>query len=478
VIRGGASYDLWHATARLPNRAVAAVFVVGLAGWSWGAAFSAQPGSVIAPGCAITSTHVIPMIEIGGRTTASSAAVRLGGISDLAPAGHGSVHAAETARLWVLTDRGPNGTIKTAAGKRRTLLDPGFTPAIVAIEVTVGSTGAPAAGNGSEEVAAARILKVVQLTGCSGRPLSGRPNGIGNDEPILDGTSANELAPDPNGVDTEGLIRLRDGTFWVAEEYRPSLLHVSAEGRTLARYVPRGHALSGADMDVHDVLPSEYGSRRDNRGFEALAISPDETRLWAIVQSPLDNPVPKSGNATGNVRLLALDTQSKAPAAEYLYRLGDPAAPGYLSRGAPPNDGKLCAMAAIDQHTLLVLEQSEEGVARVYRCLLDGATDTLPRSMRPLDAGPALEQVGDLPAEGIVPVGKRLVADLAPLLPTLLRDVHGNPDAQVALKIEGMAILDREHVAFVNDNDFGVGATNGEAAPRNCLWIMQVEPLW
>ena len=390
---------------------------------------------------------------------AGGAGVVLGGMSDLCAA---PVAAPAPLRFWAVTDRGPNGTVKTSAGKRRTLLAPDFVPTIVALDVERDGSGRP------RSIA---VAGTTPLAGRTGRPLSGRPNGIGNDEPILDAAGEQAVATDPNGIDSEGLIRLRDGSFWMAEEYRPSLLEVSAEGRVARRYVPRGHALPEADMEVVDVLPAAYGSRRDNRGFEALAVSPDESRLWALVQSPLDHPRPKAAKATGNVRLLAFDLRTKRPAAEHLYRLGDPADPNYLTKGAPPADGKLCAMAAVGPDALLVLEQSEEGIARLYHCSLTGASDTLGRAA---DA-PPLEEVADLAAAGIVPVTKRLVADLAPLRPRMIADVYRDavPDPATAeLKLEGMAVVGPRQIAIVNDNDFGVHTAG--PPPRSCLWIIEL----
>jgi hypothetical protein len=375
--------------------------------------------------------------------------------------------------LWALTDRGPNGTRKTSDGKRRTLLFPTFTPTIVRMTLDSIEPDSPSPGE------TVRITATKPLVGRSGRPLSGRPNGIGKDEPILDENSGTEVAPDPNGVDTEGLVRLRDGTFWLAEEYRPSLLEVADDGAVVGRYVPKGNDIPGADMSVHEVLPAAYGSRRDNRGFEALALSPDESRLWALLQSPLDHPDSKDGRKTGNVRLLAFDTRTKTPVAEYLYRLGNPDDPDYLIAGAPPADGKLCAMAAIGATTLVVLEQSEEGVARLYTCSFADATDTLSRNATPGDTEPVLEQVRDLRAAGITPVRKTLLADLAPLLPAMRDDAYGaDPKADAndrrELKIEGLAILDHRRIVLVNDNDFGVGVPPTAAPPRTCLWVLQV----
>lgn len=446
------------ATARRIRRAVAFALLMPLTversvlSDAWSREVAPTGGAA----CSITATLPLPA---GPLDPKSDKPVSLGGMSDLClepSAAPGPL------RLWAVTDRGPNGTVKTSAGKRRTLLAPDFVPTIVAFNLDRDASGLPQA---------IAVAGTTPLAGRTGRPLSGRPNGIGNDEPILDATGEHAVATDPNGIDSEGLVRLRDGSFWLAEEYRPSLLEVSAEGRVARRYVPRGHALPQADMEVVDVLPAEYGSRRDNRGFEALAVSPDESRLWALVQSPLDHPRPKAAKATGNVRLLAFDLRTKRPAAEHLYRLGDPADPNYLTKGAPPADGKLCAMAAVGPASLLVLEQSEEGIARLYHCTLAGSSDTLGRTA----GAPALEEVADLAAVGIVPVTKRLVADLAPLRARMIADVYGDAvtdPKSVELKLEGMAVVGPRQVALVNDNDFGVHTAG--PPPRSCLWIIEL----
>ena len=84
----------------------------------------------------------------------------------------------------------------------------------------------------------------------------------------------------PNGLDTEGIVRAHDGTFWLVDEYSPSLVHVSAGGKVLARYVPKGLSLTGADYPVIEVLPSIFPTRKGNRGFEGLAQLPGGTSFW------------------------------------------------------------------------------------------------------------------------------------------------------------------------------------------------------
>lgn len=379
-----------------------------------------------------------------------------GGVSDLAPAAGGR------GRFWATTDRGPNGTAERDGKKLRTLLDPAFVPTLIEIELT------------NDRPHTARVIRSIPLAGRSGRPLSGRPNGVGRDEPILDAARSTPLPPDPDGVDTEGVVQMSDGSFWMAEEYRPSLLRVSAEGRVLERFVPEGTRLDGADCDVHDVLPAAYAQRRDNRGFESIAASPDGRRLFTMLQSPLDNGKAKDVDKAGNVRLLVFDPAAGRPVAEHVYRLGDPDDPDYLTKGAAPADGKICALAAIDAETLLVVEHDDTGGVRLHRVDLADATDTLAWRPSTRKAG-TLEQTRNLAAAGVRPIRKTLVADLEALVPQMRRDVYGADavEAGLPLKLEGLAILGGGRVALVNDNDFGVHVKPGREC-RSCMWVIRV----
>jgi hypothetical protein len=421
----------------------------GLAACCRVAAAASGPGAEAAAEPAIHAVHVVPAQTFPGET-----GVALGGLSDLFVTAADS----EGIEAWTITDRGPNG-FSDGPKKRRTLLAADFAPA--AIRLRLPAEGSPT------------IEAVLPLAGGSGKPLSGRPNGVGRDEPILDAATGEEVAPDPDGVDTEGIVAMADGSFWVCEEYRPSLLKVSAAGRVLERHVPEGIDLAGADTRVIADLPAVYGKRRDNRGFEGLALSPDATRLYVILQSPLDHPATKAGRQTGNVRLLVADAASGSPVAEHVYRLGDPADPRWATAGAPLEDGKLCCLAPLADGALAVLEQDDTGLLRLYRADPRAATDTLSRTRG--GERPALETIADLAAAGIAPLAKTLIADLTPLVPRLRQDVFGEEAAGrggPTLKIEGLAVLDAGRVLFVNDNDFAVPEGTGTQAARNCLWVV------
>jgi hypothetical protein len=433
-------------------------------------------GDAAGAGCRVEAVAILPMLELCPAGPAGAPAVALGGLSDLVHIpGPGPGLA-----FLALTDRGPNGSVATTAGRRRTLLNPAFTPSVIAIDVDA----TPITSASGVPQLAARTRLHAALAGRTGRPLTGLPNGIGADEPILDAAGTAVLPPTPDGVDPEGLAVLPDGSWWIAEEYRPSLLRFTGHGRAQERHVPSGQPLPGADTDVLESLPAAYGARRDNRGFEALAASPDGRTLWALLQSPLDHPQPTAAKRMGNVRLLAFDVTAGYPVREHVYRLGDPTTAGYLTKGAPPDDGKLCAMAAITATALLVIEQADDGLARLYRCDLEGVTDTLALATGAGDM--AIDAIADLGGAGIVPVRKSLVADLEPLIPTLAAHVTDGawrpaaPGRLPNLKLEGLAILDDRRIALVNDNDFDIAHRDDPREPtrRSCLWIIRLaEPL-
>ena len=422
---------------------------------------SAKPDAAKPEGCGARLVRSSDVPDV-----ALAAGVRLGGLSDLSAArGRGEQSAARAsgpAFWWAITDRGPNGTIERDGEKLRTLLEPTFTPSLVLLRSD------PAA----EAPTTIAVERVLPLSAGSGKPLTGLPTGGPGHLPVLSADGSAELASDPDGVDTEAVVELPDGTLWIAEEYGPSLLKVGADGRVSERHVPIGSGPSAAAVPHRETIPAVYSKRQDNRGFEAMAAAPDGSRLWVLLQSPLENPGKKAAKKTGNVRLLGVDPAAGRPVAEHVYRLGDPTDPDYLSKGAPPDDGKLCAMAMRGDDTLVVLEQVGDDVCRLYEASLTHATDTL---ARPADAEP-LEGVADLDAAGIVPLEKRLLADLAPLRETFAADVHGRDSGRDApiVKLEGLVLVDDRHVLLVNDNDFAIDTAADADPAATCLWLVRL----
>ncbi len=326
--------------------------------------------------------------------------------------------------FWMLTDRGPNGQIAVDGKNRRTFWVPEFNPTILKVKT---------------ESSGIRILEAVPIVGQSGKPVTGLPNIKDYDETPYD-YSARELLPfNPNGLDTEGIVRTRDGDFWIADEYSPSLLHVDKTGKVIKRYIPEGLNLGATDYPVARVLPAIFGKRKINRGFEGLALSADEKSLYTVLQSPLSNPDRKIGDVSRNTRVLIFDIAGEKVTAEYVYRF-DVSTEFDPNPKNTPDEMKLSGVVALDPTTLLVLERTDL-VAKLYTVDMSRATNILAGKWDQAQTAPSLEALKDPAAAEIQALPKTLVVDLSAL--------DGVPE-----KIEGVAFLDARTLAISNDNDF------------------------
>jgi 3-phytase len=234
------------------------------------------------------------------------------------------------------------------------------------------------------------------------RPVSGLPNDQRGEIPVT--LTHQPLANDPNGLDPEAIVRDQDGSFWLAEEYGPSLVHFSSQGVWQERFIPQT-TLSPGMQKTSAVLPVQFAKRRLNRGFEALVRH--QNKLFAFLQSSTDK------NSRINL-ILEFDTTLRLPSAVYEFEM-------------PLDADKISdAVAVTGQTFFAIVSDSKKGKkAKKYIIKVDLS-----------NASNALVKSGQL-------ASTHLVLNLV------------DKGFDYSEKAEGLAIVDN-NIIVVNDNDFEV----------------------
>lgn len=325
-----------------------------------------------------------------------------------------------------LTDRGPNADAPqwTTAGQTREskiFIRPDFVPQWMTVTVKDGKAKA-----------SHPVLLHDGRGSIHGLPLQPGTVGATGEMALNDALQPIALT-DSRGLDTEGLVPDGQGGFWLCDEYGPFLIHVDGQGKILKQFGPDAQA---GEQQVAGGLPSVLAWRQPNRGFEGVARLPSG-KIIAAVQSTLDIDGKTAKSATF-IRLLELDPQTGNTR-----MLAYPLEAGFYKKN---KDAKIGDLVAVDEHTLLVIEQGKDKDKqmhnRIYRLDLAKATDLSGQ----LIANKALEyaDADALQAAGVVPVGRQLLVDLQSL-------------GWSAEKAEGLTLVDGKTLAVTSDNDFGLG---------------------
>jgi Esterase-like activity of phytase len=351
-------------------------------------------------------------------------------------------------RIWAVGDRGPNLKVKAA----RELYGAEHLAPLANVS---GAKIMPRTDIGPE-IAELQVLedrvelvRVVRLTLPDGRPVSGLPVPGGahvRSEPVFD-LQGNPLEPDPDGLDTEGIAPLPDGGFWIGDEFGPTLVRIDAAGKIVRRLLPAGIHSEASPAPEH-CLPALAGRRQINRGFEALALSPDARFLFLAFQSPLAHPDEAAHEGAAHVRLWRLDAETGAVLAQYLYPLDSPESFGRdAAAGAfEGKDVKVSEITCLGPEVLLVLERGSL-TTKLYRVQMDESL-LLPPEHLDLATRPTAEELSGA-GEPLPALAKKLLFS---------SDDH----AGIGADLEGVALLSDRELVLVSDNDFGVeGAVTG-----------------
>lgn len=385
----------------------------------------------------VYSQHLPPLATIDG--------VRIDG------SGWGSAWVAKPGSetiFYGVTDRGPN--VDGPNGSKIEPL-PTFTPSIGEFALLHDR---------------AILLRTIPLRAANGTAYNGQVNSQASTGETITDLSGNVLPASPYGYDPEGLAVMRDGTFWVSDEYGPFITHFDRWGRQIERLSP-----------YDGTLPAELKNREPNRGMEGLTITPDGRTLVGIMQSGLNTTDgPKAKKATA-IRIVTIDLRTRATK-EFVY---------LLHHGSGDVTTAASEISALSDTEFLVDERDgnmEPGAnKKLFKISLTGATDVGPSSSvvgstydpakggllvdgRTIEAiagkKSTLNASTSLQQNGITPVNSELFLDVAALVTAI--DPSGKFYGHD--KLEGVAVLHNgREVVIANDSDFGIDGVTNAAPP-------------
>lgn len=296
-----------------------------------------------------------------------------------------------------------------------------------------------------------------------------------------DGTVANRLT-----VDAEGLAfdkrPGKAGSGWVSDEYGAYIYHFNSAKQIDGQLQLPAALVPHNPVGTNNFLAEGVNGRRINQGMEGLAVSPDGTRLFALLQSATIQDSGTGNPGRSNARLLVYDISTSDtpndPIAQYVVQL-----PRADDTGSPTNGvtvNRNCAQSAIvalNGHQILILAREGNGrgvpgspppaFKSVLLAELNGATNI----DGTYDAeGAQVASAGTL-AAGVTPVSWTEALNMLGKLDPARADVekfglnllggHGDINT-LSEKWEGLAVVSandpanrNDYFLFLgNDNDF------------------------
>lgn len=329
--------------------------------------------------------------------------------------------------MFALPDRGYNVAGTTDYRPRLNTLTLSLTPYY--------GSAALAAGNGQQSQIGLSLIDTTLLTEANGTVTTGldpQPRtgvrAAANGLPALPQAYNGKLS-----LDTEGIARLADGSFYISDEYGPYIYHFSASGRMISAVQPPAALLpvrnGGLDFSSNNPatgqpVPSPAdptSGRQNNQGLEGLSLTPDKTKLAALLQSATRQDGGTGGNSATrrNTRLVIYDvsTNPDSPAlvGHYIVPL-----PTFRSGSRTLVAAQSEMLALNDKQFLVLSRDSNSGQG------LSG-TDSLYRSIDIVDVSNATNLVGTA-YEGTTPVapGGNLVASVTPVSYTQFLSINNN----------------------------------------------------
>ncbi|MEV0972908.1 esterase-like activity of phytase family protein [Microtetraspora glauca] len=231
--------------------------------------------------------------------------------------------------------------------------------------------------------------------------------------------------------DVESIVRAKDGTLWIGDEFGPFLLHFSATGKLLSAPVE----LPGVKAPENPYLNGGNPNLGSSKGFEGMARSVDGKRLYPLLEGTV------TGDEAGTLRMYEFDVRKGAyTKRRWTYQLESPS-------------NAIGDAISVDGHRFLIIERDNaQGDAAAFKRVY--LADTRDR-----------DHDGKL--------DKTLVADLLDLANP--KGIGGfGPTFRFPFQtIEDIALLDDQTLALLNDNNFpfSSGRTAGKADDNEFITV-------
>lgn len=371
--------------------------------------------------------------------------------------------------LWLLPDRGYNVEGTTDYNDRLNRIEFRLTPAI----------GTPAATE-QQKGMEAKLADTILLSDDQGKTMTGLDPEAGvraaaGKLPALPQARTGKVSLDP-----EAVIRLKDGSFLISDEYGPYIYHFSADGKMISATQPPKALLpmrkgelnfSSNNVDAGGTKPEpkdpETG-RQNNQGLEGMSMTPDGKFVIALLQSATRQDGGDSSSTRMNTRALvydAADIDNLKLVHEYVVPL-----PTFDNKGKVAVAAQSEILALSDKAFLMLARDSNNGQGlkgdtSVYRKIdlvdLTAATDI---------ANGEFDGLKPVAPKGVVDAGVKVAAvtdfidlnDQAALGRFGLHNGAPNDKNNLSEKWEAMSVapvLDAaapdDYFLFVaNDNDF------------------------